>query len=196
MTFQELYRDRCQRYPITPAWGTIAALPSDIVAHLPVLQWFASRCQHVTEFGVREGHSTVALVAGVQSEVVSYDIEESSFVRQFRDIEKPRKWSFFRRDTGHPDLNISETDMLFFDTLHTYDHLSKELRSSGRKARHYLAFHDTETCGERDISGSDPNARGIMPAINEFCANHPGEYEIAYQTPLNNGLLVLSRKIS
>lgn len=170
-------------------------IPSDIVLHLPVLEYYASLCDHVTEFGVRDGSSTVALISGCPGEVVSYDIEHTPIVDKLKKMFLPcRSWTFHRADTGNPNLHIAETDLLFIDTLHTYDHVSKELALHGRKARKFLVFHDTYTCGETDLSGPDPTVRGIGPAIWEFTEDYHGEYETVYKTNANNGLLVLARK--
>jgi hypothetical protein len=172
---------------------TTQLVPSDIVLHLPVLEFFASRCRHVTEFGVRDGHSTVALVAGCRGKVVSYDIVETPVVYLLRGMALPCEWDFRRADTGSPDLAIDPTDMIFFDTLHTREHLAKELRLHAGKAARYLAFHDTYTCGRYDLSGPDPRAEGILPAIEEFLAARPGQYRVAYETTVNNGLIVYER---
>lgn len=174
---------------------------SDIVLHLPVLEYYASLCSHVTEFGVRDGHSTVAFASGLakpyhHTSLRSYDIERSAFVSRFATLEKPYllDWKFTQGDTSDPNLAVEETDLLFFDTLHTATHLSKELALWAKKARLFLIFHDTFTCGERDLSGPDPMALGIWPAIKEFLENNPGEYFNFYQTNHNNGLLVLGTK--
>lgn len=173
---------------------TTQLLGSDIVLHLPVIEYYASLCEHCTEFGVREGHSTVALIAGCKGDVVSYDIEHSPVVDLLRSIKLPCKsWAFKLGDTGSAALEMEETDFLFIDTLHTYEHVSKELALHGRKARKYLGFHDTFTCGQRDLSGPDPNVRGIMPAIQEFLAQFPGQYRTVYQTERNNGMLIVER---
>ena len=56
---------------------------SDMAAHLPTLALLATRCKHVTEFGVRLGHSTIALLQGLAERgehgcLTSYDIAPSS----------------------------------------------------------------------------------------------------------------------
>lgn len=192
--FEQLQRNYYQRYAFTPAWGhPVGHRSSDIVLHLPVLEWFASRCSHCTEFGVREGHSTVALLAGCRGQVVSYDIERTPVVNVLHAMELPCPWEFRLADTSDPTLFIDETDLLFIDTLHTYDHVKKELALHARRSRKFLAFHDTFTCGHRDESGPNPSARGILPAIEEFLTRFPGEYKTVYRTECCNGLLVLER---
>jgi hypothetical protein len=192
--FNSLKRSFYQRVCYCPSEPKAAELVhSDIVLHLPVIEYFASLCGHVTEFGVREGCSTAALLAGCKGEVHSYDIEHTPVVDRLRAMTLPCSWAFHLGDTGSADLPVADTSLLFVDTLHVGPHVRKELAHHGRKARKFLVFHDTFTCGERDLSGPDPTAEGILPAIREFLARFPGEYEEAYSTAANNGLLVLRR---
>lgn len=196
MTFDELRNYYFHLTPYEPGAVKLNEY-SDIVLHLPVLQYYASLCEHVTEFGVRDAHSTVALLAGKPNELHSFDICRTraiDLLEQMRN-ELPCRWVFTLLDTGYPGTAhmVGDTDLLFIDTLHTYEHVKKELALHGRKARKYLAFHDTYTCGLRDLSGPDPHATGILPAINEFLAQYPGEYETVYRTDANNGLWVLKK---
>jgi hypothetical protein len=199
MNFQSLEQTVFHCIPVGPFEGhTSELIGSDIVAHLPVLEWFASKCNTVCEFGTRDAHSTIALLAGCgkrgpKSLVKSYDIEKSSTVNVLQNMTLPCLWEFEIADTGKEIESFKQCDLLFVDTLHIYDHVTKELAVHGRKATKYLAFHDVFTCGERDISGPNPMARGIMPAITEFMAKYPTEYRVAYHTNRNNGLLVLER---
>lgn len=196
MNFDSLKQDRYHHVACGPfEKNTSMLVGSDIVLHLPVLEYYASLCEHVTEFGVRDGHSTIALIAGCKGQVASYDIQRSNVVDVLEKMDLPCKWSFRELDTGDPwgGLLVEPTEMLFIDTLHIYGHVKKELAIHGRKATKFLAFHDTFTCGERDLSGPNPNAIGILPAIREFLSCHPGEYETVYRTDVCNGLWILKR---
>lgn len=186
MNFEQLKQSYYHRVAIGPfEFPTYSVIGSDIVLHLPVLEYYASQCKHVTEFGVREGHSTVALLAGAP--VLSVDIEHSPIVDLLKTLDLPHKWDFIKSSTL--DVTVGETDMLFLDTLHTYDHLSKELARHGHLARKYLAFHDTFTCGDKDLSGPNPNVEGINRAIEEYCQG----WKTVYRTKVNNGLWILER---
>lgn len=193
--FETLKQDYYHRVAVGPfELPTPSLAGSDIVLHLPVIEYYASLCGHCTEFGVRNAHSTVALIAGCKGDVVSYDIEHSPAVDLLRGMKLPcRSWSFRLGDTGAPLPDMAETDFLFLDTLHTYDHVRRELALHGRKARRFLGFHDTHACGEYDRSGPDPRARGIVPAVREFLASYPGQYRVAYHTSACNGMTIYAR---
>lgn len=169
---------------------------SDIFEHLPGLSALAQNCTHVTEFGVRSGNSTIALLHGLANAgagtLESYD-------RNPPDLNPPPatppfvSWVFHQADTSAlPE--IAPTDFLFIDTLHTADQVRAELRHAPQ-VKKYLAFHDTVLFGLHDESpGTGP---GILQAIWEFLATEEGQkWFVAAHAPNNNGLLVLRRRFS
>lgn len=141
---------------------------SDIVLHLPILEWYASKCKHIVEFGVRDAHSTVAFLSGLPKEtsLLSIDIQESNTVRAMKKMDLDGKlWEFKLSSSIDPSLDIGSPDLIFFDTLHTYEHLDKELKLHIGRLPTYLAFHDTHTCWTTDRTGG--GAEGIGRAIEE-----------------------------
>ncbi len=171
---------------------------SDTVLHLPVLEYYASLCHHITEFGSRECNTTLAFLAGLGplGELHSYDLDRtgvSAVVSQKKDQYRTPKWYRYQMDTGNPDTMISDTDFLFIDTAHIHQHVWNELRLHGRRARKFIGFHDTYSCAIKDTSGPDPNARGIETIIEYWLDGHPGEYQTVYRTKHNNGLWILER---
>ena len=155
---------------------------SDISEHLGMLRALACSCSHITEFGVRSGNSTVAFLAGLPlgCRLVSYDCQPPPFTAT-------SAWTFHRARTDEL-ADIEETDLLFFDTLHTYAQLRAELRH-GNRADKWLVFHDTVTFGTVGEDGG----RGLMPAILEFTEDNPQWRQFA-ACRHNNGLLVLERR--
>lgn len=169
---EELYQERCR-------------MTTDINEHLPLLKELASEVDHVTEFGVREGNSTIALACGRPSRMVSYDIKKPSQEL----LERLGMWlhgfQFIQADTL--EVEIEPTDLLFIDTYHTYNQLARELTLHGYKARKYIVMHDTETFGVR---GEDA-LPGLQKAINEFRVSNSEWWMEHYKH--NNGLTVLSK---
>ena len=175
---------------ITATFSARAAQPSDIQAHLPLLRALAAQCDHITEFGVRKGNSTVAFLAGLADRgggiLQSYDIAAPR-------IETPElplgvEWWFKQADTALL-REIDDTDLLFIDTLHTADQVRAELRHAPC-VRGRIVLHDTVLFagqGERD-------SLGIAPAIFEFLADHDAQWRVAGHSSQSCGLLVLERR--
>lgn len=164
---------------------------SDIYEHLPTLLEYGRKVEHITEFGVRNGRSTVAWWCAAPTTLRCYDINKCDITKRLKTAADPDgklDYEFIQIDVL--GIKIEETDLIFFDTYHTYTQLSQELKLHGNKAQKYLIFHDTVTYGER---GEDRKTPGIMAAIDEFKLYNPcWEWEAIFTN--NNGLLILKRR--
>lgn len=161
----------------------------DISAHLPFLEFIASQCNHVTEFGTRECYSTVAFLAGCKGKVVSYDIKSYPAIIELKYYELPCLWEFKQQSTIDPELKIEETDFLFIDSLHTYDQVKQELKQA-KYVKKFLGFHDTFSQGEMSLDM--PGTKGIIPALVEFL-NENHDWKVVYHVIFNHGLTLLQR---
>jgi hypothetical protein len=165
----DLYESRCQQ-------------PSDISELMPVLRYFASLCESVTEFGVRGGNSTVAFLAGRPKTMVSIDIADGD--PDFAAVDAAigrQNFKFIRADVL--EIDIKPTDLLFIDTdPHTNGQLRVELARHADNVKRYIILHDTE------IFGAELN-----PAIEEFLAAHT-EWREILRLRNCNGLTVLERE--
>ena len=171
------------------AYQAAARTPSDINEHVSKLRLMAEQCRHVTEFGVRYGVSTIALLAGsIDGKLrllVSYDVAKTAEVDRIMGI-SGGLWTFINgSSTSGP---IDTTDMLFIDTLHTREQLAKELTLQARKVRRWIVLHDTELFGEY----GEGSPEGLLPAIRDFLADNP-KWFVSEHYKNNNGLTVLSR---
>lgn len=171
--------------------------PSDINEHLPRLRELASECDHVTEFGMRGGVSTVALLAAQPKTLVSWDLNPLTVVSQrVADLVAVRGATDFQPRVGNTlEVFAEPTDLLFIDTLHTATQLKAELERhvdpTQDRVRKYLAFHDTETFGSRGEDGTEP---GLRAAIRWFQRNHAFPLWKLIDDRRNcNGLVVLER---
>lgn len=179
--------------PFAQAYNQATRHPSDINEHLPMLSFLARQCDHVTEFGVRTGASTLAFLHALQGKkdarLRSYDINDDYGVYQAMAPHSSANWIFTCRSTL--DIpKIAPTDLLFIDTLHCYRQVQLELALHGDQAQRWIAFHDTETFG---LVGDD-KGEGIDAAITEWLCSRP-EWRIVYRTHRNNGLTVIEREI-
>jgi hypothetical protein len=172
---------------------------SDIHEHLPLLRELASKCKHVTEFGLRWGTgSTIAFLAAQPEVLVSWDIDPYSVIsQQVANLLALRGKTRFEPRVGNTlqIAPIEPTDLLFIDTLHTGKQLLAELvrhvdpRTAPRPVRKYLVFHDTMTFGLRGEDGSEP---GLRTAIKQFQQYHAfPHWRLLEDRENNNGLAVL-----
>lgn len=163
---------------------------SDIAFHLPMLRELAEECDSVLEFGVRLGESTMAFAQSVKHLLISVDINYSDLplvaqVAKNRGID----WDFIVSSSLELQPKF-EVDMLFIDSLHTYDQLNAELSLFGNNAKKYIGMHDTELFGE---VGENDKMPGLLHAIYKFLNNNP-QWKMKYQTAENNGLTILERR--
>jgi hypothetical protein len=160
----------------------------DINEHLDTLRQYANEVSHITEFGVREAISTLSFLLP-SKKIISYDIKKTDRVDYIMGLCKSNSidWTFYERSTTDIDP-IDPTELLFVDTLHTYDQVSKELQIHGKQVSKYIIFHDTESFGSIGMDGKP----GINKAILEFlCENKEWVIKEIYHN--NNGLLILEK---
>lgn len=192
---------------LTALYHERAATKSDINEHFSDLAFLASQCSNVVEFGTRAGNSTVALLQGlrrrreseahhndsVRLETVDVDPNAAAHVAGLLDPDGTGYVAGVAFQASVADtlkIEIQQpVDMIFFDTLHTYQQLKQELIRHGNKAKKFLVFHDTTTFGEH---GEDGEAPGLWQAIQEFMTHCPW-WKIKLSKANNNGLTVLER---
>ena len=179
----------------------------DINEHLPTLRSYASKCEHVTEMGTRFAVSTHALIIGRPKKVVAIDLNRHFYQPYEKDVEAFAKaceveYQFIEGDVLKMD--IEQTDMLFIDTLHTYNQLSKELRKHESKVNKWIVLHDTITFGHRDedfyrngkineeISKQEITKRGLYTALLDFLEENKN-WVIKEHFTNNNGLTIIER---
>ena len=166
------------------------ATKSDINEHLPTLKSYAEKCERVTEFGVRGAVSTVALLMAKPKVIVSYDINDCP-VQGFSEMVKDH--TDFKFIIGNTlEIEIGPTDLLFIDTLHNYDQLSKELKLHSEKVRKFIILHDTTSYEFIGESYDGRTYKGIWPAVEEFLEKN-SYWELHQRFTNNNGLTILKR---
>jgi len=164
---------------------------SDINEHLQTLFEYGSKCNHITEMGVRTGRSTLSWLMASPSTLVCYDLKKN---KNF-DLDQYSKWAsdqgtiflFIEGDTRY--VTIEDTDLLFIDTLHTYDQLKIELSLHSGKVNKYIILHDTETFG---FSGEIKGSRGLQLAVDEFLSDN-ADWRLKEKYNNNNGLTILEK---
>jgi cephalosporin hydroxylase len=163
--------------------------PSDIHEHVEFMCKLGQECAHITEFGVRFGVSTIAWAAARPKTLVCYDLVRAAEVSIIESAAEAAGVAFVFHQQDVLSAGIDQTDLLFIDTLHTYDQLRQELALHADKVRKYLVLHDTEMFGQL---GELPGTVGLWPAVTEFLAARP-EWTLLVRRSNNNGLTVLGR---
>ena len=159
--------------------------PSDIFEHCQYLNQLAKECEHITELGVHQGNSTMAFLQAQPKKLVCY-AKPKPRVISILDLLKENT-EFVFHESGSLEMQIEETDLLFIDTLHTYDNLISELQLHSGKVRKYIIVHDTVTFGQRGEGGQP----GIWPAIVKFLEEK--KFKLLKHFENNNGLTVLEK---
>lgn len=186
--------ERIPKPEIEADFAKLCETPSDINEHLPLLRALASKCDHVTEFGVRDAFSTVAFIAAQPEALVSWDIDQAAILSPFvASISNFRGRTNFQPRVGNSlEIEIEETDLLFIDSLHTGRQIKYELERHWRKVKKFLVFHDTETFGD---VGEDGNRPGIKDVIAWWrrTQSYPS-WRPLLDLRNNNGMAVLQRE--
>jgi hypothetical protein len=128
-----------------------------IAHYMPILYEYAQKCNSVIEIGVNQVCSTWAFlhaapVDGVTS--IDIDLQRSAYMKR-HDMESNiwLQWAyelaeketvkFEAIESDSLKIKLPEHDLLFIDSLHTYEQLSQELTLHGNKTQKYLILHDT-----------------------------------------------------
>lgn len=174
----------------------------DINEHLPTLREYASKVNHVTEMGVRWGASTIAIGSAKPNKMISFDITETVEMNKVIELLKESEIDFEFIIADTLNLEIEETEMLFIDTLHTYNQLIKELMLHESKVSKYIILHDTVTFGRKDeqiyehasplVKTMESAKNGLMTAVEDFLKTNT-DWVIEKHYENNNGLTILSR---
>jgi hypothetical protein len=177
---------------------------TDINEHLPILYRYSKECSHITEFGVRWVSSTWAFLYSNPYKLISYDIYRDNNLDDVVLLSEQYNINFEFKLGDTLKVNIEETDLLFIDTLHTYNQLLLELRRHSKKVSKYIILHDTVTFGFADeiiyghasdiILNSPKTKEGLIPAYSDFLLTDEGQnWGIHEVFTNNNGLTVLKR---
>jgi hypothetical protein len=179
--------------------------PSDINEHLETLYNLGKECSHITEMGVRWVSSTWPLVYSNPKKIISYDIITNPNIIEVINLcnEYSIDYSFQEKDVLQ--LEIELTELLFIDTLHTYNQLIKELEIHSNKVSKYIVLHDTEFFGRVDevvyehasnfVKNNPITKQGLMTAVEDFLSTELGQsWELFKIYKNNNGLTILKNK--
>ena len=168
---------------IEEKYKQLCETPSDINEHLPTIKKYACLCDTIVELGVRGMVSTWALLAGLPLIMTSIDIvdpsEHGGDVKETHEMATNEGiiWRFKKESSL--DVKFRRIDLLFIDTIHSYDHLSQELKLHSPHTVKYIIMHDT-------------NFPEMQKAIQEFLTNN-NDWKVKEVLTVMTGLTVLQR---
>lgn len=190
---------------IEKKYQTHCIVPSDINEHLPTLYKYSKECDHITELGVRWVSSTWAFLMSEPKKLISYDIIKHPQIDELLNITKETNIDYTFINDDVLKVELEDTDLLFIDTLHTYNQLFQELFLHSSKSKKYIILHDTTSFGNIDeviyghasseIKNLETKKQGLWNAILDFLDTEKGnDWYIFDRHHNNNGLTILKRK--
>jgi hypothetical protein len=186
-------------------YNRLCSIPSDINEHLSTLKKYGSECQTITEMGVRFACSTWAFIESKPKKLTCIDINYDFFSPS--DMYVRKMCSDYSIDfnwitSDSLKVDIDSTDLLFIDTLHTYNQLFLELNKHHQKVNKYIILHDTTTFAHVDegiynhaseiVKSKHIDKTGLQSAIHDFLSVHH-EWSLYKVYNNNNGLTILKR---
>lgn len=180
--------------------------PSDINEHLPTLLKYGKECEHITELGIRWVSSTWPLLLSNPKKMISVDIVKHPNIDEVIELSKEYNIDYTFIESDVLDMEIENTDLLFIDTLHTYNQLIKELELHSIKVSKYIILHDTVTFGNTDeiiydessnlIKNQTVTKTGLKTAALDFLNSEIGKDWLIFEEYFNNnGLLIMKKNI-
>lgn len=189
------------REAIAREFGNQTVAVTDMMGYMTILRDLAATHPSIVELGVWDCTSTWALLGGFPKKLRSYDIchlkpnmpgcpaDARDYISEVEAACVDSGVDFKFTQASSLEIELEEHDLLFIDTLHTYDQLSAELKMHAGKARKTIVMHDTSIFGNVDQHGKTP---GLWKAIADFLAEHP-EWKLKRRIEDTYGLTILER---
>jgi len=157
---------------------------------LPLIRAIVEKynCRTAVEFGTAQCRTSCAILMGGVEKLQSYDVDRDPVVDHFEVLTEAegKDWCQMLADSG--EVEIPVCDLLFIDTMHHAEHLTKELRVANA-VRKIIVLHDTTTYWE----DGDDGKSGLRYAVEPFLHSQV-EWKLKYQFVFNNGLMVLEKR--
>lgn len=136
-----------------------------------------------TELGINQGATLAAALLLDIPKVRAYDITLGWYNKAkmlFDEYASTHSVDYQVFEADSHSITIEDTDVLYIDTLHKYEHLVKELQLHGHKVQRYIIFHDTHA------------AKGLKKAVTEYVAKNP-VWNIVTDCTENVGFMTIAK---
>ena len=161
---------------------TIAHKPDYMLVHEEIIEKMKG-CDSYTELGVNQGATLAAAMLQNPKKVRAYDISLKPYnfaSVHFNTYAVDNSIDYIISEDDTLKCVLDPVDLLYIDTLHRYEHLTKELERHGDKAKKYIVFHDTH---------SQP---GLKRAVQEYVQSQR-EWSIVTDCQNNVGFMTIKR---
>lgn len=141
-------------------------------------------CDSYTELGVNQGATLAVALLRNPKTVRAYDIALAPYNKakcHFDEYANEHNVDLIVKEADTLTISLDEVDLLYIDTLHRYDHLTKELKLHGHKAKKYIIFHDTFA------------QKGLKQVVEEYVITNK-EWSIVTDCQENVGFMTIKRK--
>ena len=141
-------------------------------------------CDSYTELGVNQGATLAAAMLQNPKKIRAYDISLKPYNfanKHFAGYAADNSIDYIISEEDTLKCVLDPVDLLYIDTLHRYDHLTKELERHGDKAKKYIVFHDTHA------------QQGLKQAVQEYVQFHH-EWSIVTDCQDNVGFMTIQKR--
>lgn len=161
----------------------------DPIWYVDVLKEYTKDADSVCEFGVWNGFSSIVFALNGVKDITSCDIDFSRCnIDLIKSLAKEQGIDIkFVEENSTGGKNHFEADFIFFDTMHTYDHVKKELEHRADDAKKFFAVHDTNYPPPR----KNPT-KLVRDAVLEFI-DSSDNWELELEKTDSTGIMVAKR---
>lgn len=156
-----------------------------IAHYMENLYFLGKKCDHITEMGVNEVNSSWAFLYANPKKLVCIDMtydyaykrlgfENHIWLESLKELSKKENITLDLIEKNTLEIEIEETDLLFIDTLHKYNHLKRELELHANKVKKYIIFHDTTLFPELNIAISEFLENNKSWILHQKFTSNPG----------------------
>lgn len=141
-------------------------------------------CNSYAELGVNQGATLATAILQDVNDVKAYDIDLTAYnysAKFFETYASEHNIDYAIFETDTLACELKPVDVLYIDTKHYYDHLTKELARHGHKAQKFIIFHDT-------VMG-----KGLDRAVLEYVKNN-SEWSVVTDCKVDVGFMTIGRK--
>ena len=175
-TLDELLEYYDNKYSVSTKW------------YQDILIQYAQGMRSVVEFGTWNGQGVAIFAKAGVSNIISCDIELGRVSEdRIKELCPDSDIQFIKEDSLNPSRDF-EADFIFFDTMHTYEHVIKELRTRAKGAQRYFAVHDT------NYPPSYKNPKKLVrDAVLQYL-EEDDNFELELENTTSTGIMVARRR--